>query len=486
MKCNAVLRSLVVPLAALVLAACAHRPEAVQPPALLRADQAMGGTNLKTLKYSGSGTGAIFGQAWLPGQAWPRVTYTSFSRVLDYGNAALREDYARSRAEPTGGGALPLMGTGEQRGTGLLRGDRAWNLAGPAPVAAPLTVDGRVHDLWTTPHGVIKAALRNQATVRAEGDKSVVSFTEPGRFSAVAWINAQGLVERVDSVQPNPVLGDTHATTFYSGYRDHGGVKFPSRIQQTLGGFPVLDLDVGEVQVNEPSGIEVPALVVQATERVVSEKVADGIWFLAGGSHNSVLIEMKDHLILVESPLWDGRAAPVLAEARKLAPGKEIRFVINSHHHFDHAGGLRTAAAEGVTLVTSELARTWYERVLANPNSISPDALARSGRKATVTGVNGQRSFGDGTRIVQVFMIEDSVHAQGFMMVWLPRERLLIEADAYTPGPPNAPPPAQVNANNLNLLQNIERMKFNVERILPLHGRVVAMAELRSATSAKP
>lgn len=486
MKCNTVLRSLVVPLAALVLAACAHRPEVVQPPALLRADQAMGGVNLGTLKYAGRGTGAVFGQAWLPGQAWPRVTYTSYSRVLDYGNAALREDYARSRAEPTGGGALPLMGTGEQRATGLLRGDRAWNLVGPAPVAAPLTVDGRVHDLWTTPHGVIKAALKNKATVREEGGKSVVSFTEPGRFSAVAWINAQGLVERVDSVQPNPVLGDTHATTFYSGYRDHGGVKFPSRIQQTQGGFPVLDLEVTDVQANEPSGIEVPALVAQASERVVSEKVADGVWVLAGGSHNSVLIEMADHLILVESPLWDGRTAPVLAEARKLVPGKAIRFAINSHHHFDHAGGLRTAAAEGITLVTSELARTWFERVLANPNSINPDALARSGRKAVVTGVNGQRSFSDGTRTVQVFMIEDSVHAQGFMMVWLPRERLLIEADAYTPGPPNAPPPAQVNANNLNLLQNIERMKFNVERILPLHGRVVGMAELRTATSARP
>lgn len=486
MKCNAVLRSLVVPLAALVLAACAHRPEVVQPPALLRADLAMGSVNLKTLRYSGSGTGAVFGQAWLPGQAWPRVNYSSFSRQLDYENAALREDYARSRAEPTGGGALPLMGNGEQRATGLLRGDHAWSLVGSAPVATPLAAAGRVHDLWTTPHGIIKAALRNPATVRAEGDRAVVSFTEPGRFSAVVWINAQGLVERVDSVQPNPVLGDTHATTFYSGYRDHGGVRFPSHIQQIQGGFPVLDLEVTDVKVNEPAGIEMPALVAQATERVVAEKVADGVWFLAGGSHNSVLIEMADHLILVEAPLWDGRTAPVLAQARKLVPGKEIRYVINSHHHFDHAGGLRTAAAEGITLVTSELARTWFERVLANPNSISPDALARSGRKAVVTGVNGQRSFADATRTVQVFMIEDSVHAQGFMMVWLPYERLLIEADAYTPGPPNALPPAQINANHLNLLQNIERMKFNVDRILPLHGRVVPMAELRNATSAQP
>lgn len=245
-----------------------------------------------------------------------------------------------------------------------------------------------------------------------------------------------------------------------------------------MGGFPVLDLEVREVQVNAASGIDVPAAVAAATERVAAEKVAEGIWFLAGGSHNSVLIEMKDHLIMVESPLYDGRAQAVLAEVRRLVPGKELRYVINSHHHFDHSGGLRTAAAAGATLVTSDIARPWFEQVLANPNSISPDALARSGRKATVISVDGQRTFTDGERVLQVAMIQDSVHAQGFLMVWLPRERLLVEADAYTPAAPNAPVPAVVNANHVSLVQNIERLKLDVDRILPLHGRIVPVAEL--------
>jgi glyoxylase-like metal-dependent hydrolase (beta-lactamase superfamily II) len=269
--------------------------------------------------------------------------------------------------------------------------------------------------------------------------------------------------------------------TRYSGYRDYGGVKFPTHIQQSQGGFPVLDLEVKEVRANAPAGIEVPPPVQSFTERVASEKAADGVWFLGGGTHNSVLIEMRDHLILVESPLYDGRASAVLAEAKRLAPGKPIRWVIDSHHHFDHSGGLRTAAAEGATLVTSEQARLWFEQVLANPNSISPDALAKSGRKPQLTGVNGQRSFSDGARTVDVYMIEDSVHARGFMMVWLPKERLLIEADAFTPGPPNAPPPAQPNANQVNLVSNMERLKLNPERILPLHGRMAPASELYTA-----
>ena len=470
----------------MMLVSCAAPPEQRAQSPLLRADKAMGGNDLRTIRFAATGTGATFGQAWQAGMAWPRLTYTVFSRSLDYDNAALREEFARRRAEPTGGGAVPLMGLGEQRATGLLRGTHAWNLVGPAATAAPVALDARIHDLWTSPHGVIKAALRNHATLQMEGDTAVFAFTEPGRFSATLRVNAQGLVERVDSVLPNPVLGDTRVTTVYSDYRDHGGVKFPARIRQNQGGFPVLDLEVTGVQVNQPLTAEVPAAVAAATERVVSEKAAAGVWFLAGGSHNSVLIEMRDHLVLVESPLYDGRAEAVLTEVRRLVPGKELRYVINSHHHFDHAGGLRAAAATGATLVTSEQARPWFERALANPNRISPDALARSGKKAVVMGVNGQRTFTDGVRSVEVFMIEESAHAQGFMMVHLPRERLLIEADAYTPGAPGASAPAVPNANHVNLVQNLERLKLEVDRILPLHGRMVPLSELLTAAGRKP
>jgi glyoxylase-like metal-dependent hydrolase (beta-lactamase superfamily II) len=354
-----------------------------------------------------------------------------------------------------------------------------------------VALEARVHDLWTTPHGVVKAGMKNQPVLRREGDRRVVSFTQPGAFNAVAWIAPDGMVERVDSVVPNPVLGDTPTVTLYSGYRDFGGVRFPTHIQQHQGGFLVMDLQVSEVKANPAPGIEVPAPVAAfsekvASEKVASEKVADGVWFLGGGSHNSVLIEMKDHLMLVESPLYDGRAQAVIAEAKRLAPGKPIRYVINSHHHFDHSGGLRAAAAEGATLVVSEQARPWFERIMAKSNSVSPDALAKSGAKVDLLGVNGQRSFTDGARNVDVFMIEDSVHAQGFMMVWLPRERLLVEADAYTPGAPGVPAPALPNADNVNLAQNVGRLRMDVDRILPLHGRMVPMSELRTAVGRKP
>lgn len=488
-----VLTGLSVLTASAFLASCASlEPGTAQDPAAVisRSDAVMGTAAVKSIRFAGAGTGSTYGQAFQPGVQWPRLNYSSFVRLADYDNAAMREEFARSRAEPNGGGAVPLMGEGEQRAVGLVRGDQSWNMVGPAPQAARVALDTRIHDLWTTPHGVLKAAMKNKATARSisEGGKSwsVLSFTEPGRFVAKAWVNEQGLVERVESRLPHPVVGDSSVVTSYSDYRDYGGVKFPTRIRQSQEGVQVLDLEVKEVTVNAPSDIAVPELVRTFTERATSERAADGVWHIAGGSHNSVAIEMRDHIIMVESPLYDGRAAAAIAEIKRVIPGKPIRYVVNSHHHFDHSGGLRTAVAEGATLVTSAQAVPFFQRAMANPNSIRPDMLLQSGKSATVEGVSGKRVMSDGSRTVELHLITDSVHADGFVMVYLPAERLLIEADAYTPGAPNAPPPAKPNANHLNLIANIERLGLKVDRILPLHGRIVPVSELYTAAGKRP
>ena len=471
-----------------LLAACASMPSVDAPTALNQANAAMGGTALRTLQFEASGSGGVFGQAYQPGTAWPKLNVTMFSRLMDYDGGALRQDFAQNRAEPSGGGGIPLMGQGDQRATGLMKDGNAWNMAGPAPAASPLALSGRVHDLWTSPHGTIKAALKSNSgawSVTEDGKKyTMVSFGQPGMFTAKAFINADQLVERVESVQPHPVSGDTATTTWYTDYKDVGGVKFPMRIRQNMGGYEVFDLAVKDVKPNVAVNIEVPALVTAFKENAVPTLVAPGVWYVAGGSHHSVAIEMADHLIVVESPLYDGRAAAMLAAVKTLS-NKPIRYLINSHHHFDHAGGLRTAAAEGIEIITSGLARPYFERTLANPNTIAPDALAKSGKRATVSGVDGKRVFTDGKRNVEVHFIEGSVHAVGFNMVYLPAEKLLIEADAFTPGTPNSPTPARINDNHKALVDNMDRLKLNVERILPLHGRVVPVSELYTAVGRK-
>src|SRR6266496_6736688 len=119
---------------------------------------------------------------------------------------------------------------------------------------------------------------------------------------------------------------------------------------QKQGGFPTLELAVSEVKPNAPADIPVPDNVGQASIKVQLDKVADGVWYVTGGTHHSVLVEMSDHLVVIEGPQNDARATAVIAEVKKTVPNKPIKYVVNTHQHFDHAGGLGAFAADGATI----------------------------------------------------------------------------------------------------------------------------------------
>ena len=457
---------------------CLPLPAAAQDAraTLQNAARALGADQVKSFIYTASGVNFAPGQSATPGAAWPRFNIPTFSRSVNYETASLRDEQLRSRAEmPPRGGGVPAVG--EVRQIQVVSGDFAWNVAGETAAPAPVALIERQLQLWTTPHGVIKAAMANNATVQGR----TVAFAVPGRYSIKATLDDRGMVDRVEAVLSSPVVGDMPVEVTYADYRDFGGVKFPMRIRQVAGGFPSADLTVSDVKPNAPVEIAVPDGIRAATTpyaRVTSESVADGVWYVTGGSHHSVVIEMSDHAIVVESPLNDERAVAVIAEARRLVPAKPIRYVINSHHHFDHSGGLRAFAAEGITVITHETTRAFFEGALAAPATMTPDRQQAARRKVTVESVRDKRVLTDGTRSVEIHHMAGSTHADGMVMIHLPKERLLIQADAFTPGPPNAPVPAIINPLSVNLADNIARLSLGVDRLLPLHGRIVPLAEL--------
>ena len=466
-------------LAPLLTAILLLSPVAGQAQTLQDVATALGAANLKSIEIQGSGVTFQVGQSHAPGMPWPQFNAKSFARLVNYDTASLREEAVRIRAlEPPRGGGPYVRG--EQRQVFVLSGDHAWNVVADAAVSAPITLADRQFQLWSTPHGVVKAALAGRGSMQGR----TIAFAVPGRFRATATVDASNLIERVDATLTNPVLGDMAVTVSYAEYRDFGGVKFPTKIRQTYGGFPALDITVTDVRSNVAAEIQVPDNVRQAPNpytRVTSQMAADGVFYITGGSHHSVAIEMKDHVIVAEAPLNDERALAVLAEVRNLIPNKPIRYVIVSHQHFDHSGGVRAFAGEGITLVTHEVSKAFFERVITLPATVSPDHLAKSGKKAMVEGVRDRRVLSDGTRTVEIHHIAGSLHADDMLMVYLPKEKLLIEADAYTPPAPNVAPMTPPNPFTVSLVENITKQGLAVDQILPLHGRIVPVAELLKA-----
>lgn len=184
---------------------------------------------------------------------------------------------------------------------------------------------------------------------------------------------------------------------------------------------------------------------------------------------------------MIEAPLNEERSLAVIAKAKELIPNKPIKFLVNTHAHFDHAGGLRTFVDEGAAIVTIEPNQAYYQKVWATPHSIKPDHLEASKKAAQFVSFNGKYVLTDGKRPIEIHSIAGNGHNDAFVLAYLPNEKILVEADAYTPTAANAPVPTALNPYSVNLYENIQKLNLNVDKIAALHGpRVVTLADLKT------
>ena len=213
---------------------------------VLQSSQKAMGT-VKSIQYSGTGMNAFFGQALTAGKEWPRRPLTSYTRTINYDQKSGSEDMMF---------ANPVFG-GQHQNT-QVSGDKAWTVGpnGPAPQMAQ--AEARQLQIWLTPHGFVKGALDSgNAALKTDG-ANVVTFTALGKYKVSGTIDSQNMVTKVETTVADPVLGDLPIVTNYSDYKDFNGVKFPTKIVQTQGEFPVWELTITSVQPNAPA--ELPVL----------------------------------------------------------------------------------------------------------------------------------------------------------------------------------------------------------------------------------
>jgi len=202
-----------------------------------------------------------------------------------------------------------------------------------------------------------------------------------------------------------------------------------------------------------------------------------------------VVANFKDYIIVIEGPSGDMRADQIIGEAKRLVPGKPIKYVINTHAHFDHSQGLRDFVAEGATIITHQGNKGYYEKVLATPHTLVPDNLQKKNAKPKikVDYVGDKKVLTDGEHVIELHRVLNSTHNNAMLMVYLPKQKALLEADEFNVlNPiPTAPVP-NPNQYQVNLLANIERLKLDVDRIIPVHlpnpaTRKVPLSELKFA-----
>ena len=445
------------------------------------ATKALGAENLKSIELSGSGYDFTLGQAPNPSSPWPKFIDKTYTRLISLDPVGSRMQRVRMQGEnpPRGGGQQPVVGEQQQNQV----------VAPGSPQAATLMDDL----MMSVPYGFLKAASAasdTKVSSKTVGGKkyTVLTFTALNKAPASGYLNNQGILERVETKIDNNVLGDIPFETTFEGYKDFGGVKFPTHIVQKQGGYPVLDLTLTDVKPNAPASFEQQAKgkgrggAPRAGAAAASENLGDGVYLILGG-YAAIAVDMTDHIVVIEGGQSDQRTEAVIAETKRLIPNKPIRYVVNTHSHFDHAGGLRAYVAEGVTVITQELNKPYYQKIWANPHTLSPDNLARNPKKPVFKTVKDKMVLSDGKHSIELYHQTNYGHHDGMLLVYLPKEKVLLEADGFNPPPqPVTQTPASISPYNQNLVATIERLKLDVQRIVPVHlpgdNRKITMQEL--------
>jgi glyoxylase-like metal-dependent hydrolase (beta-lactamase superfamily II) len=436
---------------------------------LAAAAEAMGATNLNSIQFTGSGDVFSFGQAFEPGQRWPRFIQRTYNAAINYQTPGMRLIQVRSQGEhpPRGGGAQAVAA--DQRTVQVVSGKFAWQGDGAQAAANPDAVSERTLRLWATPQGVIKAALANAG--RVDGDTVTVKIDG---HDLKATLNAQNLVEKVSYLSTDEVIGDYPIEIAYTDYADFGGIKFPRHIVQSEDGFPTLDITVSEVRPNATVALDVPANVQNAAPpamRVSVDKLADGVWYFGTPNARNWAVEFQDHVVVVEGIGSEARSLAVIEEIKKVIPNKPIRYVINTHAHYDHAGGLRTYVAQGATIVTHETNKPFFERVWARPRTLAPDLLSKTPRPATFETVSDKKVMTDGDKTIEIYFMQGTSHNVNNLLVYMPKEKLVYWGDGYNPPEGNDPRDfGRTPEQMIDLYRVITTNKLDVATIAPAHG----------------
>jgi glyoxylase-like metal-dependent hydrolase (beta-lactamase superfamily II) len=309
---------------------------------------------------------------------------------------------------------------------------------------------------------------------------TLVSFMR-GKYKIDGYVDRDNLLERVDTWTPNPILGDMLIETTYSDYKDFGGIKFPTRIAQSQGGHPVLEITVSDVKPNASVNINPPN--APPATHVEAQKMGDGVWYLAGTPDpNAMAIEFKDYVVIIESSVTEARALANIAKMKELVPNKPIRYHINSHHHSDHAAGLRAFVAEGSTIITHESNKNYYEKtVLKDSHALDPDRLTQDPKPAKFIWVKEKYELNDGDRTLDIYWVHDAGHTSNLLMSYLPKERFLFITDIFNQfgePRPNDPPSGIVTPYYASLGDNLKRLNLDPVMIAPSHGKEAVSADV--------
>ena len=438
--------------------------------------KALGADGLNSISLSGSASNVNFGQTKNIQGPYTLAPITNYTRAIDLNASATRQSGQTAPAQPGG-----QPGNFNQN---ITAAQTAWT---------------QQLEIALTPWGFLKGAAANNATARTAKMNgktyNVVSYSPSQKapsgqaYTVTGYINEQNEIERVETRVEHPILGDLLVENLYSTYQPFGTLKVPTKITQRRAGFNTFDATITSATANPPNitelltpppapgragGAGAPGAAAGGRAggpppppAVETQKLGDGLFRITGG-YVAIAADMGDHIVILEGGQSEQRGLAIIDAAKKAIPGKPIRFVVNTHPHFEHGSGLAPFVAEGATIITHENNEAFLEKALNSPRTLVGDTLAKAPKKAKIEGVGDKKTLKGGANVIELYHVRGLEHSDGMLVAYIPKQKILLSADFNFP-PANAAP-APVPPAFVTLQQNVDRLKLDYDAFVPVHA----------------
>ncbi|MBA2731687.1 MAG: MBL fold metallo-hydrolase [Acidobacteria bacterium] len=350
------------------------------------------------------------------------------------------------------------------------------------------------------PHVMLMTASERAATLRFLGQEDfdgkkqnvIIFSTSDGTQWTLYFDAATNLLTKFENLDTDSRVGDVAQEFIIPGYMSVGGVKIPTGRIIKRGGEVIQDFKVSDVQINtrpaesafeRAQGFEdLPANNPTPTPIVV--ELAKDVYLVqdAANGYNVMFVAMNDYILVAEAPINEGTSRRAMAKIKETVPNKPIKYIVATHFHDDHSGGIRTYMAEGVTLVTTPGNKGYFEAVAKGVRTIAPDALALKPRPPVIEIVqNMKRVFTDDQHTVELYDIGAGPHTKEMLIVYLPKEKLVFQGDLLNLPQAGTTIITPGNETTVHFADRLKALGLNVEKIAAVHGRTGTMDDLRVA-----
>lgn len=292
------------------------------------------------------------------------------------------------------------------------------------------------------------------------------------------------LLTKHEFIAPGAFSGDDLWEFYTSDYQSIHGFLMPTKYTQIRSGDIIRESTYSDFKFNQKLEESFFSLSsdypLQQQPSFAVKPLAKDVYLAEGvaGGYRCLVVNSNDGIIVVDAPGTSGVTTGLINALKKTIPGKPIKYLVATHFHDDHTGGIRSFIAEGSKIITTPRNQNFFEKFAKAEYVIGPDQLSRQPKSPDFMFVEKNQKFDypDGT--VEIYKLEKNSHAKDLYVVYLPKEKLLFQSDLYN-WQKNG-----VTVATVEFVEEIEKLGWQVETVIGSHSGAVPYQQIKDEVTA--